>query len=33
MWTQGNKFDGSLWFFTSDEAPKVEELERNPHVG
>ena len=33
MWTQGDDFDGSLWFFTSDEAPKVEELERNPHVG
>jgi general stress protein 26 len=33
MWTQGDEFDGSLWFFTSDEAPKVEELERNPHVG
>ena len=32
MWTQGDDFDGSLWFFTSDEAPKVEELERNPHV-
>ena len=33
MWTQGDSFDGSLWFFTSDEAPKVGELERNPHVG
>ncbi len=32
MWTQGDGFDGSLWFFTSDEAPKVDELERNPHV-
>ena len=33
MWTQGDAFDGSLWFFTSDEAPKVDELEANPHVG
>ena len=33
MWTQGDEFDGSLWFFTSDEAPKVDDLQRNPHVG
>ena len=33
MWTQGDEFDGILWFFTSDEAPKVDELEANPHVG
>jgi general stress protein 26 len=33
MWTQGDEFDGSLWFFTSDDAPKVDELERNPQVG
>ena len=32
MWTQGDEFDGSPWFFTSDEAPKVDELERNPQV-
>lgn len=32
MWTQGDEFDGSLWFFTSDEAPKVDELDRNPQV-
>ena len=32
MWTQGDSFDGSLWFFTADDAPKAEELERNPHV-
>ena len=32
MWTQGDEFDGSLWFFTSDEAPNVDELERNPRV-
>ena len=28
----GDSFDGSLWFFTADDAPKAEELERNPHV-
>lgn len=33
MWTQGDSFDGSLWFFTADDAPKAEELERNPQVG
>lgn len=33
MWTQGDEFDGSLWFLTSDEAPLVEELGRNPQVG
>jgi general stress protein 26 len=33
MWTQGDEFDGSLWFFTGDDAPKVDELEQNPHVG
>jgi general stress protein 26 len=33
MWTLGDEFDGNLWFFTSDQAPKVEELERNPQVG
>ena len=32
MWTQGDSFDGSLWFFTADDAPKAEELERNPNV-
>ena len=32
MWTQGDEFEGSLWFFTSDEAPLVEELRRNPNV-
>ena len=26
MWTQGDEFDGSLWFLTSDEAPLAEEL-------
>ena len=33
MWTQGDEFDGSLWFFTAEDAPKVEDLQRNPHVG
>jgi general stress protein 26 len=33
MWTQGDSFDGSLWFFTGEDAPKVEELKRNPQVG
>ena len=33
MWTQGDDFDGSLWFFTADDAPKAEELRRNPQIG
>jgi general stress protein 26 len=33
MWTQGDTFDGSLWFFTADDAPKAEELARNPQIG
>jgi general stress protein 26 len=33
MWTQGDGFDGSLWFFTADDAPKADELARNPQVG
>jgi general stress protein 26 len=33
MWTQGDSFDGSLWFFSADDAPKAEELARNPQVG
>ena len=33
MWTQGDEFDGSLWFFTSDEAEKVADVKRDPHVG
>jgi general stress protein 26 len=32
MWTQGDTFDGSLWFFTADDAPKAEELARNPQI-
>ena len=33
MWTQGDEFDGSLWFFVSDDGPLARELERNPRVG
>jgi general stress protein 26 len=33
MWTQGDTFDGSLWFFTADDAPKAHELARNPQIG
>ncbi|HEY7464221.1 MAG TPA: pyridoxamine 5'-phosphate oxidase family protein [Candidatus Limnocylindria bacterium] len=33
MWTQGDTFDGSLWFFSADDAPKADELARNPQVG
>jgi general stress protein 26 len=32
MWTQGDSFDGSLWFFTADDAPKADELARDPRV-
>jgi general stress protein 26 len=33
MWTQGDSFDGSLWFFTADDAPKADDLARNPQIG
>jgi general stress protein 26 len=33
MWTQGDEFDGALWFFVSDDGPLAGELERNPRVG
>ena len=33
MWTQGDEFDGALWFFASDDSPLVDELERSPRVG
>lgn len=33
MWTLGDTFDGSLWFFTSDEAPKVDELANGTSIG
>jgi general stress protein 26 len=32
MWTQGDSFDGVLWFFTAYDAPMVDELQFNPHV-
>jgi general stress protein 26 len=32
MWTQGDEFDGTLWFFISNQAPAVEALARNPRV-
>ena len=32
MWTQGDSFDGSLWFFISDEAPAAEALGRDARV-
>ena len=33
MWTQGDEFDGTLWFFVSDDGPLARELERNSRVG
>ena len=33
MRTLGDTFDGSLWFFTADDAPKADELARNPQIG
>ena len=33
MWTQGDEFQGILWFFVSDDGPLARELERNPRVG
>ncbi len=33
MWTQGKEFEGSLWFFVSDDGPLARELDRNPRVG
>jgi len=33
MWTQGDHFEGSLWFFVSDDGPLARELDRNPRVG
>lgn len=32
MSTQKFEFDGDLWFFTSDQTHKVEEIEKNPEV-
>ena len=33
MWTLGDTFDGTLWFFTGADAPKAQELARNDQVG
>jgi general stress protein 26 len=32
MWTQGDGFDGSLWFFISDRAPAVEAIAKNSRI-
>ena len=32
MWTQGDGFDGSLWFFAGDDSALADELERNSNV-
>jgi general stress protein 26 len=32
MWTQGDDFDGSLWFFISNQAPAAKALARDPRV-
>jgi|SRR5690606_14194598 len=32
MSTQQSDFDGDLWFFTSEDTRKVEEIEKDPHV-
>jgi general stress protein 26 len=32
MWTQNTDFDGELWFFTHDSAPKVDEVQGDHHV-
>ena len=32
MWTQGDEFDGMLWFFASDDGPLADELSREPRV-
>ena len=33
MWTQGDEFDGSLWFFVPADGPLANELAQNPRVG
>ncbi len=33
MATQKTEFDGKLYFFTRENCPKVDEMERNPQVG
>lgn len=32
MWTQQVDFDGDLWFFTSHDSPKTQELRHDSHV-
>ena len=32
MWTQNSDFNGQLWFFTHEAAPKVDEVEEDHHV-
>lgn len=32
MWTQNSDFNGQLWFFTHEAAPKVDEVEEDRHV-
>lgn len=32
MATQNTEFDGTVWFFTSAESPKVDEIEQEHHV-
>src|SRR6185295_17487875 len=33
MWTQGDGFDGSLWFFAGDDSALADELAQSPQVG
>ena len=33
MWTQGDRFDGSLWFFVPNDGSLVRELAHDPRVG
>lgn len=32
MYTQQAEFDGQLWFFTKDDAPKTDEIEQDRHI-
>ena len=32
MWTQGDEFEGVLWFFASDDGPLADELSSEPRV-
>ena len=32
MWTHDRDFDGELWFFTREHAPKVDEVQRDQHI-